>query len=94
MDMSNKEKELWFKSLLNEHHRLLLLYEKRKQYLDTMDTSLELVRMVLQDDMPNEEKLRLVQTYRKHFNDKIQSIKEEIVRLENRDEELLEAYLC
>ena len=93
MEMSKKEKELWFKSLLKEHLRLLDLYEKRKHYLETMDTSLELVRMVLQDDIPNEEKLRLIQTYRKHFDNKIQTIKEEIVRIENRDDEILDAYM-
>ena len=93
MEMSKKEKDLWFQSLLKEHLRLLDLYEKRKHYLETMDTSLELVRMVLQDDIPNDEKLRLVQTYRRHFNEKIQTIKEEINRLNNKDEEPLEAYI-
>ena len=91
--MSKKEKDLWFKSLVKEHLRLLDLYEKRKHYLETMDTSLELVRMVLQDDIPNDEKFRLVQTYRRHFNEKIQTIKEEIVRIENRDEDILDEYM-
>ena len=50
-----------------------------------MNTSLELVRMVIEDDMPNEEKLRLAQTYRKHFDDTIHQT--------NRDKEILAEYL-
>ena len=93
MALTTEEKELIWTSLLGEHLRLLELYEKRKHYLETMDTSLELVRMVLEDDMPNYEKLKLVQTYRKHFAEKIKSIKDDIVKIINKDDELLADYI-
>jgi len=90
MEMTKEEQEEIFQGLVKEHLllfkmkellKLLQLYDRKREYLETMDTSLDIVKMVLEDDITNNEKLRLVHTVRTIFGDKLYAIREEIQQI-------------
>ena len=89
MGLNKDEKDRIFQSMLKEHMRLLKLYERRLHYLETRNEDLELCRMLKYDSLTDEAKQDLVDTYTKHFNDKIASIKYDIEQIMNRNEEYI-----
>jgi hypothetical protein len=93
MELTNDEKDMFWKNIRDEHERLLKLYELRLHHLNTMNTHLELVRYILNEPLTDAQKLYLVQTYKEHFQNKIQSIKQDISNIIDKKEEYLVEYL-
>ena len=87
-----KHEECW-RMMLKEEYRLLKLYQLRLKHLETRNEALELVRHILHDNIPDKEKLELVQSYRRTFNNKIQSIRETIDKILSKDEDILEDFM-
>ena len=93
MELNDEQKEMFWSDMKKEHERLLNLYETRLHYLNTMNQHLELVRYVMNEPITNIEKLYLMTTYKKHFQDKIQSLKDDMENIINRKEEFMLSYL-
>ena len=92
MVLNKSEKEQIFQSMLIEHQRLLSLYEQRLYYLETINENLELCRMLKYDALTEYAKQDLIETYTKHFNNKISSIKYDIEQINNRNEDYIEDF--
>jgi len=92
MVLTNEEKEEIWKSMYEQHLRLLGLYELRLYYLETMNDKLELVRHLV--TLPTREREALAESYRGIFkNKKKSSTLFDITKILDKNEEYIADYI-
>ena len=80
------ESEACWRMMLKEQYRMLKLYQIKLKHLEARNNTLQLARHLLHDAKTDNEKLTFIQMNRTAFNNKIQSIREEIDKLLSLDE--------
>ena len=91
MVLTDEEKEEIWKSMYEQHLRLLGLYELRLYYSETMNDKLELVRHLA--TLPMREREALAESYRGIFKNKKSSILFDIKNILDKNEEYIADYI-